>query len=728
MTTTRNLLALVVDDDDTTRLIAKRSLCDAGYDVHEAADGDEALEILAQLRPDVILLDVDMPRLNGFETCLQLRKMPAHAATPVIMLTAHDDEASIEQAFAAGATEFTSKPVNWALIRHRLRYVLRAAETVTELSSAQRIAHLGSWKWNLDTDAFTGSDGLTHLAGFAIATPGNPKQLIAMTHCEDRAELRATLDKARTGVAAELLHRIVRPDGEVRIVLQQTEARRDHHDHVVDVVGTVLDVTERQEDAERIHKLAYVDSTTELPNRQAFQEQLNRAMSVAAQHDQRLAILYLDLDDFKRINDSFGHSVGDVLLKTVADRLVDSVRTSDIVWPGVDSNAKQVAQLGGDEFIVLLPMIRRGEDVATVGKRIVNAMASPCQLAGHELYVTTSIGIAIYPEDGEDAEGLMKNADVAMYSAKRSGKNVCHFYDESMNIAAVEKLKMESHLRRALQRDEFTLHYQPQLDLLTDRICGAEALLRWHNDQLGSVSPAEFIPIAEDSGLIIPIGEWVLRNACAQARRWLDQGFQMSRIAVNISVLQFMQKAFVPMVMDILEQTKLPADLLEIELTESVLMQDVNLAIETLNTLKRAGIQISIDDFGTGYSSLSYLKRLPIDRLKIDRSFVCDLISDPGDAAIVSAVVAMAQSMGLAVIAEGVESEPQLKALRQQGCYEVQGYFVSRPISADDFAAFLRSRENSPLLGSDGEFKSKVPLIIDDEPIDLFPTDAQASA
>ena len=625
----------------------------------------------------------------------------------------------------SGATEFTTKPVNWVLLHHRLRYVLRAAEIVTELSTAQRLAGLGSWTWDAGSNVMTWSDGLYHLLGLTPQIPSSFDQFVAVTHVDDRDGLRRSFGAVLSGAPGKLHHRIVRADGEQRTMQHQSEARLDHHGAVVEVVGTLLDVTAREQDARKIHELAYVDPATELPNRRAFLEQLERAMSVARIRKQSLAVLYLDLDDFKRVNDTLGHKIGDLLLKSIAGRLLASVRSSDIVWPSAVDDGSQVARVGGDEFMVLLPGIRRGEDAATVSKRIVRSMIQPCLIDEQEVFITASIGIAIFPQDAADAQGLLKDANVAMYSAKRDGTNSYHFYDELMNTTAVQRLAMETHLRRALHREELSLHYQPQLDVRSQRVCGAEALLRWQSAELGSVPPIAFIPVAEESGLIVPIGEWVLRTACLQAQRWRDQGLARARIAVNISAVQFADKRFVAMVMDTLEQTGLAPQYLQLELTESVLMEDVDLAIEVLDAFKQAGIQVAIDDFGTGYSSLIYLKRLPIDLLKIDGSFVQDIISDPNDAAIVAAIAAMARSMELGVIAEGVETEPQLRMLERQGCHEVQGYFISRPAPADEFEAFVLSRLLVPNITRTEELEIRTVLFLDDDPLILQAVEAR---
>ena len=431
-------------------------------------------------------------------------------------------------------------------------------------------------------------------------------------------------------------------------------------------------ITERTQ--ANLYRLAHFDALTGLPNRLLFLDRLSQMMAQANRNERLVAIMLLDLDRFKAINDTLGHTMGDLLLKGVAERLAGCVRGDDTV-----------ARLGGDEFIVLLPEIRYIEDAATVARKILNALAQPFPLDGHEIFIGTSIGIALYPFD-EELNALLRNADTAMYEAKQQGGNNYQFYSAEMNTASLKHLSLEGALRRALERGEFELHYQPQIDLTRGEIVGVEALVRWRHPDLGLLGPMEFIPLAEENGLIVPIGEWVLRTACAQVRAWQEAGLRPIRVAVNLSARQFYQKDLVGTVARILEQTGLDSRYLELEITESCLMQNTQTTVALLTELSRLGVRFSIDDFGTGYSSLSYLKRFPIDTLKIDRSFVCDIGTDPDDAAIVKAIIALAKSLEMHVIAEGVETPEQLHFLRTHGCNEIQGYLVSRPLPADEVA------------------------------------------
>ncbi len=451
------------------------------------------------------------------------------------------------------------------------------------------------------------------------------------------------------------------------------------------------DVTERKQAEEKIRFLAYYDSLTGLPNRALFQERLQSALASAKNRHSMVALLFLDLDHFKRINDTLGHTLGDRLLQAVAGRLRECIRSA-VDRPGVLSAEGTVARLGGDEFIVALCDIERIQDVTNIVQRVLVAMAEPLRLDRHDIAVTASVGVSVYPHDGEDAETLLKNADTAMYQAKEAGRNSYLFYDKTMNATTYNRLALEAKLRKALEQDKLLLHYQPQIDMYSGRLIGVEALLRWRHPELGLILPEQFISLAEESGLILPIGEWVLYTACAQARAWQDAGLQPMRIAVNISGRQFRARELTSSVRGALQAAQLESRWLELELTESILMQDALHTIETLRVLKAMGVRLSVDDFGTGYSSLSYLRRFPIDMLKIDRSFVHDIAERPDDVAIVGAIIAMANSLKLDVVGEGVETERQLAFLQQQGCGLGQGYLFSKPLPAKEFEAWLRAQ------------------------------------
>jgi diguanylate cyclase (GGDEF)-like protein len=434
----------------------------------------------------------------------------------------------------------------------------------------------------------------------------------------------------------------------------------------------------------RIVKLAYFDALTGLPNREQSRNRLNSALASAKQHQRMLAVLYLDLDNFKRVNDTLGHAVGDELLCMVASRLRNSLRADEAVGDLPDPRSSHIARLGGDEFIVILPNVRSADAAAAVAGRLIAELQEPMRLALHTLVVTPSVGVAMFPADGVEVDTLLRNADLAMYFAKRKGPGMLAFFDASMNDAALHRFTLEAKLRGALERNEFTLQYQPQFDVRTGSISGMEALLRWTNDELGVVPPVEFIPVAEETGLILSIGEWVLRNACKQAKAWIDEGLPVTRMAVNVSGQQFVLKDFPQVVAAIIEETGIEASMLELEITESVVMKDEAWAEQALAQLKELGVMLAIDDFGTGYSSFGRLRNFAVDRLKIDRSFMTSLIDCSDDRAIAAAIIAMSRSLRINVTAEGVESFPQLLFLQEHDCHEAQGFLFSRPLPASD--------------------------------------------
>ncbi|MBS1191243.1 MAG: hypothetical protein H6R10_3035 [Rhodocyclaceae bacterium] len=457
---------------------------------------------------------------------------------------------------------------------------------------------------------------------------------------------------------------------------------RDDQGAVTHHVAVFSDITERKATEERIAFLAHHDPLTGLPNRLTLTLHLEHAIEQAKRDQLRIGLMFIDLDNFKRINDTLGHHIGDLLLCEVARRIRGAVRESDIV-----------ARIGGDEFVLVLERSQLPNDASVVSQKIIDQVGEPYRFESHELHTTPSIGISIYPDDGEDIETLMKNADAAMYHAKGLGRNNYQFYAQEMNAAASERLRLESRLRLAMATSaDFSLCYQPQIDLVTGHIVGFEALIRWDDSELGRVPPDRFIPVAEEIGLICYIGSWVLHTACQQARAWLDEGLAFGRVAVNVSPQQFRQPRFADLVRTILAETGLPAAALELEITESTLMETADTAVSILNELKEVGVALAVDDFGTGYSSLAYLKRFPIDCLKIDRSFVLDIESDPSDAAIAIAVIALAHSIGLQVVAEGVETEGQRDFLSRYACDRVQGYLYCRPVPAPEAAQFCRQR------------------------------------
>jgi len=451
---------------------------------------------------------------------------------------------------------------------------------------------------------------------------------------------------------------------------------KDPEGNITSFVSTGKDISERMRLQERLHYLAHHDELTTLPNRAMFIDRLEQALHHAKRHQRALAVMFLDLDRFKNINDTLGHDLGDALLQDFAQRLCHCLREGDTV-----------ARLGGDEFTILLEDMADVSDTTSLAEKILGALSAPFILDSQELFVTTSIGISVYPDDGHDVRTLLKNADTAMYRAKDLGRDNCKFYSAEMSTLTHTRLTLETQLRRALERNEFKLHYQPQIDSTSGAIIGAEALLRWHHPERGLISPADFIPLLEDTGMIIPVGEWVLRTACKQASMWQDSGIPPICMSVNLSTRQLDTPDFAAFVSQALRDTGLGPEYLELEITESMLIQNAEKTIEIMRAIKETGVSFAMDDFGTGYSSLSYLKRFPIKTLKIDRAFVSNMTEDSDDEAIVKTIIAMAHTLNLEVIAEGVETAEQVALLQKHACRLMQGYYYSKPQPADEFAS-----------------------------------------
>jgi diguanylate cyclase (GGDEF)-like protein/PAS domain S-box-containing protein len=464
----------------------------------------------------------------------------------------------------------------------------------------------------------------------------------------------------------------------VKAAVRNISVRKDSEKHLAQLM-------------EQIAHSAQYDSLTGLPNRLLLNDRLGQAIALAHRHSSQVVVMFLDMDGFKHINDSLGHSTGDKLLQSIAKRLEDSVRAPDTV-----------SRQGGDEFIVLLQEVVHPKDAVIVARRVLEALAEAHSIGQHVLHITASIGVSVYPNDGQDAETLIKNADTAMYQAKESGRASYKFFRPEMNVRAVERQSIEEDLQGALERNEFTLHYQPKINLKTGAITGAEALIRWKSSTRGSTPPMQFIPVAEDSGQILPIGAWVLREACTQERTWLDAGLPVPAMAVNVSAVQFQNEKFLEDLFATLKETGLDPRHLELEVTESVLMKHAQFAAAILQILRNRGVRVSVDDFGTGYSSLSYLQQFPLDALKIDQSFVRGINTNPGETTIVNAIINMGRSLNMRVIAEGVETAGDLAFLKAHNCDEAQGYYFSRPVPAEQFARFLERHNPQSFKGITG--------------------------
>jgi diguanylate cyclase (GGDEF)-like protein/PAS domain S-box-containing protein len=640
---------------------------------------------------DIILLDLGLPDAQGLEA---IRR--AHAAAPripLVVLTGLDDELLAAQSLQEGAQDYLIKgQIETRSLRRSLRYSIER-KILEEALFAEKERALVTLNSIGEAVVCTDIDGnITFLNLVAEKMTGWPMQEAAGRPMAEvfRTWDPSSVDHAETTTKLAILQIramhlppscvLVRRDG-MEIPIEDSIA--PIHDREGKAIGAVIvfrDVSVAHAMAQQITHSAEHDFLTGLPNRMLLNDRIGQAVASARRRKKQVAVLFLDLDGFKHINDSLGHPVGDKLLQSIGKRLTATVRGADTV-----------SRQGGDEFVVLLADLAQAEDAVTMAARILRTVAMPHSVDPHDLHVTTSIGVSVYPDDGEDAETLIKNADTAMYQAKENGRQSYQFFKPAMNARAVERQSIEESLRRALERQEFAVHYQPKICMRTGTITGAEALIRWTHPVRGIISPAQFIPVAEDCGLIVPIGRWVLYQACEQAHEWQAVGLPAITMAVNVSAVEFQDEAFLPGLLHILEKSRLDPRLLELELTESALMKRVESTASILRTLKESGLRIAVDDFGTGYSSLSYLRKFPIDSLKIDQSFVRQIGKGVDDAAIVTAVISMARSLKLRVVAEGVETFKELEFLKAHECDEAQGYYFSRPVPAPLFVNLLRA-------------------------------------
>lgn len=682
---------LVVDDEFVTRTMIRGFLEEAGAEVIEAASGEEAIERFHVAAPRLVLLDVRMPGMDGLATCRALRALPGGAAIPIVMLTGSDDVATIRGSYDAGATDFEAKTVNLLVLWQRIRYLLRANEAANRLrdsearlAAAERIARTGSWQWSLESGQHRWSPGLHALLAVPADAPLDHERFLERVHTEEREAVRRALtDAAQAGRGYAGDHRLIRTDG---VVLDcHLEARPGVVvTNGAGMTGTVQDVSELRSAEHRLHQLAFYDQCTGLPNRNLLRLQLQRILD-AAGTDGGLAVMFLDLDNFKDVNDTLGHSAGDTLLAQVSVRLREVIRSGDLMARADGAPGPLVARHGGDEFVACLVGIERPEQAARVAVRLLDVLARPFTILGRELRVTASVGISLAPADGTDAETLLKHADAAMYDAKAAGRNVHRFFNPELSARALHRLTMEAALRHALEHGELVLEYQPLINWPGPQMVGAESLVRWDHPELGLVPPGEFVPLAEESGLVLLLDRWVLETATKQAAAWRRAGNDWY-VSVNISGRQFWQPGLIAQVRGALDGSGLDPAALCLEITEGALIRDAATALVTLQRLKELGVLLAIDDFGTGSSSLQYLRQFPVDQLKLDRSFVRDVDRNPRDAGLTAAVYAMAKVLELEPLAEGVERESQRDVLAAQGYRLMQGYLFGRPAAAAHLA------------------------------------------
>ncbi len=709
-----------MDDDEVNLLLTSFALGERGFKVTAAGSGEQALGALHDQAPDIIVLDALMPGMDGFKTCRAVRATPGFENVPILILTGLDDDASIARAYDAGATDFYVKAPQWSLLSGRLHYLLRASRTRIELerskaklARAQDLARMGSFEWRRNSvvnSAGTGTSvvGLSmsrlsmsqealRVLGLGVQDNVSLRALVRMVNKDERRlllrQLHASLRRATT-LATDVA--LVLLDGRQRIIHVEAEPEFNDRGQGAGYSGIVQDVTDRRAAEDKIRQLANFDALTGLPNRRQLIWRAERALEQARRMRHQCALLLIDLDRFKIINDTLGHGAGDELLVEVGRRLRSCVRHSDQVMDGAADTLglrfhralEAVGRLGGDEFVALLPEVADEADAQRVAQRVLDSLREPIFVSGQECFVTASVGLALYPRDGTTVVDLLRNSDVAMYTAKAQGKNSAAVYSPMLAGRGREKLELETALHKAIEREEMVLHYQPKIDVHGAKMAGAEALMRW---QRGGklVPPGDFIPLAEETGLIVPLSEWALREAAKQARVWKDKVGFADSIAVNMPSRLFERSDLVEQIHQCVTAVNVPHRVIQLEITEDNLMKELQNVIPSLHRLNEIGVEISIDDFGTGYSSLAYLTTLPISELKIDRSFVRDLGITPQSSAVVTAIIALARSLGLRVVAEGVETLRQMEVLHRLGCGVMQGFLFSRAVPSADLLTWL---------------------------------------
>jgi diguanylate cyclase (GGDEF)-like protein/PAS domain S-box-containing protein len=691
---------LVADDDAGLRLIIRAALEQDGWAVEEAPDGASALASVERLQPDIVLLDVSMPGIDGFETCARLRALRDGEFIPVLMITSMDDQPSIGRAFEVGATDFLSKPFNFTVLRQRLQYMHRARQASRELRNERDFVSAvvdtaGALVLILDP---TGrikrfNPSCERASGFSASEALDERvwELLCSPEARDGERVRfERLVSERLTTHYEGAWTTRR--GARRQIDWSNSVLLDGDGQVVHVVCTGLDATERHQAEEKALFLESYDQLTGLPNRQLLTARLQEAVWAADADRLQVAVLFLGLDRFNDVN-AWGHAAGDTLLQEAAERLTAGLRLGDVLARQHPGLRAEMARAGGDEFTALVTGVPDANEVAAIARRLQQTLSRPFTLEGHEFTMSASVGAALYPGDGSDAESLLGNAESAMRAARTEQRGSFQFFSAAMHTRVATRLSLETDLRQAVERGELVLLYQPKNVTRTRRIAGAEALVRWQHPSRGLLPPAAFIGLAEETGLIVPLGEWVLREACLQVRRWREAGLQLVPVAVNLSSAQFQVDDLLERIEAIVSETAMDTNYLAVEITETMIMRHPRRAHDTLSRLDDLGVQVAIDDFGTGYSALAALKDLPIHQLKIDRAFVKDLAESQRDRAITRAIIAMAHSLGLTVVGEGVESEEQLAILRAEECDEIQGFLISRPVPADQFATLLRPSE-----------------------------------
>lgn len=673
---------LIIEDDAVTRMTLAKVLMHSGYEVFEANNGREGLGSYMEHAPNLVLMDVMMPIMDGFAATRAIREYEQKRAVPILMLTALDDITSIDDAFEAGATDFITKPINWRIFSQRVKYALRTAQIEdklrirqAELDFAQKLAKLGYWEWDVLNDHISASPSAFSIFDVPMKERTSLEQFLAHVMPKDKTMLQQVVHEANQGQSKiQISFRVVAHDGSIKYIECLGEVEFDRNNKMHKITGSAQDISRLHHAESQIEYQNTHDALTGLPNRNHFNQTLKQHLQ---EYPKRLsALIVFDIDRFKQINTHYGQDFGDELLTSMAQRLKRITRDGDYV-----------ARIGSDEFSLLVMNLTSLDELNHLTSRLQQSIKTAFVIQQKEIFLSISAGIATYPQDGINGDALLNNANIARAKAKAQGGNQFLFFRKEMNQAAQESMQMENELRNAIKLGQIEVYYQPQVDAQTLQPIGAEALVRWKHPKLGLVSPADFIPLAESTGLITEIGSFVMQQAVKQTFTWYQQGYPL-RIGINLSGRQFTQSNLMQEVQQVLNENALPSELIDLEITESLAMNDAENTAQILKGLKAMGVSISIDDFGTGYSSLAYLHSFPIDTIKIDRYFVQNLNTQAGQA-IANTIIAMAKSLNLEVIAEGIELDEQMRYLQSKQCDVLQGFKFGKPMPATEFDAWL---------------------------------------
>jgi diguanylate cyclase (GGDEF)-like protein len=708
-TAPKNLTALLADDDAGIQLTLRALLEQKGFVVTTVNNGVAAVEAVSESEFTIVLLDIRMPQMDGFEACRSIRELDRGKDVPILMLTGQDDTDSIKKAFEMGATDFVAKPINLVLMGFRIDYIVRASNIAEELRKAQqrsrhaqRIANLGHIEWNMDHEMMHCSKGVREI----LLLPEQEKfahldHFIDRVHADDKDRVKSAICQSLlTGNALNLEHRVVRPDGSIRFILQISERRSDPA-LLNRMVVTLQDITDRIDTEKRMHALAYYDDLTGLPNRSLLIQHLDQILKSAARYKNTTAVIVLSIDKFDKVVESLDHESLENLIKLIAERLKDSCRDSDLLARQPTANHAEervnyhqlTAKLRSDEYVIVLSEISSPQAASVFLQRLTEQFEKAFQLKDNKVYVTTSAGISLAPFDGHSTNQLIKFAEIAKGFANKEDAGGFRYFKQELNDQVTRNFSLAYDLRKALKQGALEVYYQPKISLHDDSLVGVEALCRWHHPSLGAISPTEFIEIAEEEGLIAELGEWVLRTACDQVLKWRTEWNCDFGVSVNISPRQLLDELAMKRIVEFVKNSPIPNRIVEFELTENALLTNFESSLNILNQFVKMGCGLAIDDFGTGYSSLSYLGKLPAKILKIDQSFIRSIDSDRQYTAIVSGIIKLAHSLGMTVIAEGVETAAQKAMLVQKQCDEIQGHLVSMALSPEEFASWRNDWE-----------------------------------